>query len=76
MGMPGNEKPKPGTAGGTPTLLALGISRSTEPPMPIPLAGPSRSGRRNRSCCVREETGPRLPPVSVAILLLIAVAYH
>lgn len=70
MGMPGNEKPNPGTAGGTPTLFALGASRSGGPPAP---GGISRSGRRKRSCWVREDTGPRLPPVSVAIRLLIAV---
>lgn len=75
MGIPGKEKPKPGTAGGTPTLFAFEISRSGWPPWPpgpILAEGPSRSGRGKRSCCVRDEIGPRLPPVSVAIRLLIA----
>lgn len=64
IGMPGKEKPKPGTAGGTPTLLTLDGSA---------IWGPSRSRRGGRSCCTRVETGPRLPPVSVAIRLLIAI---
>lgn len=73
MGIPGNENPNPGTAGGTPTL-AFDASRSAWPAAPLGPGrpGPSRSGR-GRSCCVREDTGPRLPPVSVAILLLMAV---
>ena len=53
IGIPGNEKPKPGTAGGTPTLFTAGASRSAGPPPPPPLPGAgwfSRSGRRKRSC--------------------------
>jgi hypothetical protein len=77
IGIPGNENPKPGTAGGTPTL-ELGASRSAwlpGPPGPGPgRPEPSRSGRGGtRSCWVREDTGPRLPPVSVAIRRLMAV---
>jgi hypothetical protein len=64
IGMPGKEKPKPGTAGGTPTLLAL---------LGSPIGGPSRSRRGGRSFDTRVETGPRLPPVSVAMRLLIAI---
>lgn len=39
MGIPGNVNPKPGTAGGTPTLLTLEASRSVWPPKP-PEAAP------------------------------------